>query len=76
MYKGYKDIYDVRGNGKDYNFGDVVQVAGQKGKVKWTNSARILFEQTEMWNNILEQNDKLACVGLFDGNEIFLVFGK
>ena len=31
MYKGYKDIYDVR-NGKDYSFGDVVQVAGQKEK--------------------------------------------
>ena len=74
MYKGYKDIFDLRGNNKDYRVGDVVQIAGQKGKVKWRNSARILFEQTEAWNDILEQGDKLACVETYDNKEIYIIF--
>ena len=74
MYKGYKDIFDLRGNNKDYRVGDVVQIAGQKGKVKWRNSARNLFEQTEAWNGILEQGDKLACVETYDNKEIYIIF--
>ena len=74
MYKNYKDIFNVKGNGKEYRVGDVVQIAGEKGKVKWRNSARNLFEQTEAWNGILEQGDKLACVELYNGKEIYIIF--
>ena len=59
MYKGYKDIYDVRGNGKDYSFGDVVQVAGQKGKVKWTNSAKKLLNRQRCGTTFLNKTTNL-----------------
>lgn len=74
MYKNYKDIFNVKGNGKDYRVNDVVQIAGEKGKVKWRNSARNLLEQTEAWNGIIELGDKLACIELYNGKEIYIVF--
>lgn len=70
----YRDIFNVKGNGKDYYPGDVVTVAGNKGKIVWRNSARNLLEQTLAWEGIVEIGDKVADVKLANGENVYLIF--
>lgn len=69
-----KDCFSVKGNNKDYYVGDIVQVAGVKGKVIWRNSARNLLQNTGLWDSILESGDKIACVKLCNDKEVYLIF--
>ena len=70
----YRDIFNVKGNGKDYHVGDVVTVAGNKGKIAWRNSARNLLEQSIDWEGVVEIGDKVAEVKLANGKNVYLIF--
>ena len=69
-----KDIFNVKGNGKNYLVGDIVTVAGNKGKITWRNSARNLLTQTTAWEGIVQEGDKVAEVKLANGNNVYLIF--
>ena len=70
----YRDVFNVKGNGKDYHVGDVVTVAGNKGKITWRKSARNLLEQSIDWEGIVEAGDKVAEVKLANGKNVYLIF--
>ena len=70
----YRDIFNVKGNGKDYSVGDVVTVAGNKGKITWRNSARNLLMQNTMWEGLIKEGDKVAEVKLANGKNVYLIF--
>lgn len=70
----YRDIFNVKGNGKDYQVGDIVTVAGNKGKITWRNSARNLLEQAIDWKGVIEIGDKVAEVKLANGKIVYLIF--
>lgn len=69
-----KDIFNVKGNGKDYHTGDIVTVAGKKGKVAWRSSARNLLTQTTEWERVVKEGDKVVEVKLYDNSNVYLIF--
>ena len=72
----YKDVFNVKGNGKNYSVGDVVTVAGNKGKITWRNSARNLLMQNTMWEGLIKEGDKVAEVKLVNGKNVYLIFQR
>ena len=69
-----KDVFNVKGNGKNYSVGDIVTVAGKKGKINWVNSAKKLLDQNMMWEGIVSVGDKVAEVKFYDNTFGYLIF--
>jgi hypothetical protein len=69
-----KDVFNVKGNGKEYAVGDIVTVAGNKGKITWRNAARNLLQQSTEWEGVVKGNDRVAEVKLANGNFVYLIF--